>query len=44
MSKGSTRRKCLLSPEEEDLHWDLFIGKIDKETFDREIEKLKKEK
>ena len=44
MSKGSIRRKCLLSPEEEDLHWDLFMGKINKETFDKEMEKLKCQK
>jgi len=28
MSKGSTRRKCLISREEESLRWDLALGKI----------------
>jgi hypothetical protein len=41
MGKGSNRRSCLVSPEEEQLRWDLFQGKITREQFDKEIEKLK---
>lgn len=33
MSKGSQRRKCLISREEESLRWDLALGKITIEKF-----------
>jgi hypothetical protein len=40
MSKGSRRRPCLVSATEEDLRWKLFLGKIDKKTFDIEMSML----
>lgn len=41
MGKGSKRRQCLISPEEEDLRWKLALGEITREQFDTEMEKLK---
>jgi len=41
MGKGDKRRPCLVSQAELDLRWDLFQGKITREQFDTEMEKLK---
>ena len=41
--KGSIRRPCLISREEEDFRWDVFMGKIKvtSEEFDKKIEELR---
>jgi hypothetical protein len=44
MSKGSTRRVCLVSSEEEQLRWDLAMKKITREEFDRRFKKIKRMK
>jgi len=44
MSKGSTRRLCLVSSEEEQLRWDLAMKKITREKFNQQIKKLKRTK
>jgi len=43
MGKGSQRRPCLVSREEEDLRWKLALGKITHPEFCEEMKKLKKE-
>jgi hypothetical protein len=40
MGKGSQQRPCLINREEEELRWDLALGKITREKFDEEMEKL----
>ncbi len=42
--KGSTRRKCQVSREEEDLRWDLAIGKITFEEWCSGMQKIKRGK
>lgn len=44
MGKGSKRRRCLVSPEEEDLRWKLARREIDRKTFDKAMKKLKGKK
>ena len=39
--KTDKRRPCLVSREEEDLRWKLALGRIDQETFDEKMKKLK---
>ena len=43
MSKGSTRRPCQISREEEDLRWALALGRITKEEYDAEYARLEAE-
>ena len=40
MGKGSTRRKCLTSREEETLRWDLALGKITLKQYEDGMDKL----
>lgn len=40
MSKGSKRRPRQISREEEELRYGLAFGKITREEFDKEMEKL----
>jgi uncharacterized membrane protein len=44
MGKGSRRRPTLISEKEETLRWDLAMGKITREEFDRKIKEIKPEK
>ncbi len=44
MGKGSRRRAAQISPEEEELRWDLFYGKITKVEFDVKMEEIEKRK
>lgn len=44
MGKGSQRRPCLVSRDEEELRWDLALGKITQRTFDRKMRKLEEVK
>ena len=44
MGKGSDRRKCLVSKEEEDFRWKLAYGKITREVFNEVMAIIKKEK
>ncbi len=41
MSKGSTRRKCQVSREEEQLRWKLALGKITMQQFCDEMDGVK---
>ncbi len=42
MSKGSGRRKCLISREEEVIRYQLATGKITFKQFEMKYKKLKK--
>ena len=42
MSKGSTRRKCLISREEESLRYDLAFGKITFAEWFKSTQELKR--
>ena len=42
MGKGSNRRPCLISREEETLRWDLAIGKITFNEFCAGMQELKR--
>ncbi|MDD5434886.1 MAG: hypothetical protein PH343_05600 [Nitrospira sp.] len=44
MGKGDKRRPALISPEEEELRWDLAYGKITKVEFDVKMEELEQRK
>jgi hypothetical protein len=44
VSKGSTRRPCLVSKEEERLRWDLFEGRIELEDFNIKLRELKNDR
>lgn len=44
MGKGSKKRRCLVSREEEDLRWSLFMGYITRMTFDEAMKELKNAK
>lgn len=44
MGKGSQRRKCLISREEESLRYDLALGKITFEEWVIGMQKLKRNK
>ena len=37
MSKGSKKRPCLIPRWLEELNWDLALGKITREEYDRKI-------
>lgn len=41
MSKGDKRRPCLVSREEEGLHWLLALRKITRKKFDKAMKELK---
>ena len=43
MGKGSKKRQCLVSREEEDLRWSLLQGYITRQKFDAAMKKLKGE-
>lgn len=40
MGKGSARRPCQVSREEEDLRWELAMGLITREQFDQKLREL----
>ena len=42
--KTDKRRPCLVSYKEYDLRWELLRGRIDRETFDKGMKKLKGKK
>jgi hypothetical protein len=44
VSKGSKRRPKFISDVEEDLRYKLAFGKITREKFDEELNKLKEKK
>ena len=44
MSKGSHRRKCLISREEETLRWDLALGVITMDVFTIKMKDVKAQK
>ncbi len=44
MGKGSKRRPCQISRVEEDLRWNLAIGKITFEEWCAGMQKIKQEK
>lgn len=41
MGKGSARRPCQISREEEDLRWELAMGLITREQFEDSYRQLK---
>jgi hypothetical protein len=43
MGKGSTRRPSFVSTEEYSLRHDLAFGFIDRQEFDREMQRLRRE-
>lgn len=42
MSKGSRKRKCLTSRDEEDIRWALYRGHITTEEFDERLKEIRK--
>jgi hypothetical protein len=44
MGKGSGRRPTLISTEEVDLRWQLIRGEVSREEFDKEVERIRKER
>jgi len=42
MGKGSKRRPCLTSREEEELRWALFEKRITFEEYERRMKRIKK--
>lgn len=41
MGKGDKRRPTLISRKEEDLRWALFLGHIDRKTFDQKLKTIR---
>ena len=43
MGKGSKRRPCLVSPEEDKIRWQLALGEIASEEYEMKYERLKQQ-
>ncbi len=41
MGKGSKRRPCSVSPEEEKIRWDLYQGEITEEVFNEKLKEIR---
>ncbi len=44
MGKGSKKRPCLISREEENIRWALVYGKISFKKFEEKMKKIKENK